>query len=203
MTKDDSISEVALYTAASGAVEVRVEGENVWLRQEQLAALFGRDRTVIGRHVRNVFGEGELAYEAVCANFAHTAADGELRPESNVQNLHIAGSDKANYGTRKTLNRLLATLRCRCRNRLRVLPRPTWLSLPPTPMGGICVHLCHLRMSFRDVHCSGVALSADLSADGADGADGRQSVCVSSGVRSPMKSIFNRAIHRTIYTPTL
>lgn len=70
------MSEIVIYTAGSGAVEVRVAGENVWLRQEQMAALFGRDRTVIGRHVRNVFAEGEL------------------ERESNVQNLHIAGSDK-------------------------------------------------------------------------------------------------------------
>lgn len=70
------MSEIAIYTAPSGAVEVRLEKDSVWLRQEQLAELFGRDRTVIGRHIRNVFAEGELP------------------EESNVQNLHIAGSDK-------------------------------------------------------------------------------------------------------------
>lgn len=48
----------------------------VWLRQEQMAELFGRQRIVIGRHIRNVF------------------ADGEPVRESNVQNLHIANSDK-------------------------------------------------------------------------------------------------------------
>lgn len=70
------MSDIAIYTAPSGAVEVRLEKDSVWLRQEQMAELFGRDRTVIGRHVRNVF------------------ADGELAAESNVQSLHIAGSDK-------------------------------------------------------------------------------------------------------------
>ena len=70
------MSDIAIYTAPSGAVEVRLGKDSVWLRQEQMAELFGRDRTVIGRHIRNVFGEGELS------------------EESNVQNLHIPGSDK-------------------------------------------------------------------------------------------------------------
>ncbi|MEG1833956.1 MAG: virulence protein RhuM/Fic/DOC family protein [Burkholderiaceae bacterium] len=71
------MSGIALYTASSGVVEVRVEGRDVWLRQEQIAALFGRDRTVIGRHIRNVFTDGELEAASVCANFAQTAADGK------------------------------------------------------------------------------------------------------------------------------
>jgi hypothetical protein len=68
-------SELLIYQAEGQPVEVRLAGESVWLRQEQLASLFGRDRTVIGRHLRNVFAEGELVQESVCANFAHTAAD--------------------------------------------------------------------------------------------------------------------------------
>jgi len=71
------MNELVIYQSEGGAVEVRLEGETVWLRQEQLAALFGRDRTVIGRHIRNVFAEGELESGSVCADFAHTAADGK------------------------------------------------------------------------------------------------------------------------------
>ncbi|MDN3517254.1 virulence protein RhuM/Fic/DOC family protein [Aquisalimonas lutea] len=70
------MTEVVIYESAAGSVEVRLEHETVWLRQEQLAELFGRDRTVIGRHIRNVFKEGELD-EA-----------------TNVQNMHIPSSDK-------------------------------------------------------------------------------------------------------------
>jgi len=54
------MSDVAIYESASGQIAVTVEHDSVWLRQEQLAELFGRDRTVIGRHIRNVFAEGEL-----------------------------------------------------------------------------------------------------------------------------------------------
>ncbi|WP_110946513.1 virulence protein RhuM/Fic/DOC family protein [Pseudomonas bohemica] len=69
--------EITIYQAENQPVEVRLQGETVWLRHEQMADLFGRDRTVIGRHIRNVFAEGELVREAVCAKFAHTAADGK------------------------------------------------------------------------------------------------------------------------------
>lgn len=70
--------EVLVYQAEDGSalVEVRLERDTVWLTQAQMAELFGRERSVITKHVRNVFREGELA------------------EESNVQNLHIAGSDK-------------------------------------------------------------------------------------------------------------
>ena len=49
------MSELIIYQADGGAIDVRLEGETVWLSQEQITTLFGRDRTVIGRHIRNVF----------------------------------------------------------------------------------------------------------------------------------------------------
>ena len=58
-------------------MDVRLEQDTVWLTQEQLSQLFGRERSVITKHVRNVFREGELDPVSVCANFAHTAADGK------------------------------------------------------------------------------------------------------------------------------
>lgn len=70
------MSEIAIFRGDQGEIAVTVEQDTVWLRQDQMAELFGRDRTVIGRHIRNVFSEGELPRE------------------SNVQNMHIAGSDK-------------------------------------------------------------------------------------------------------------
>jgi len=71
--------EVLVYEAPDGAarVDVRLERDTVWLRQDQMSQLFGRERSVITKHVRNVFREGELDVEAVCAKFAHTADDGK------------------------------------------------------------------------------------------------------------------------------
>lgn len=71
------MSDLAIYQTPAGSYEVRIAGESVWLNQEQIATLFGRDRTVIGRHIRNVFAEGELERASVCAKFAHTAEDGK------------------------------------------------------------------------------------------------------------------------------
>jgi len=70
------MSEISIYETTSGSIEVRLERDTVWLSQEQMGTLFGRERSVITKHVRNVFTEGEL------------------EEESNVQNMHIAGSDK-------------------------------------------------------------------------------------------------------------
>ena len=70
------MSELAIYQTVNGAYEVRVQGQSVWLNQEQIATLFGRERSVVTKHLRNVFSEGEL------------------EEKSNVQILHIAGSDK-------------------------------------------------------------------------------------------------------------
>ena len=48
-----------------------MENETVWLTQAQMAELFQKDRTVISRHIRNVFNEGELEEQSTCAKFAH------------------------------------------------------------------------------------------------------------------------------------
>ncbi|MHB9100639.1 MAG: virulence RhuM family protein [Sulfuricella sp.] len=76
---NDKKSEVIIYEIGEGlaGVDVRVEGETVWLTQEQMSLLFERERSVITKHLRNVFKEGELDESSVCANFAHTASDGK------------------------------------------------------------------------------------------------------------------------------
>ena len=51
-------------------LDVRLENETVWLTQDQMAQLFDRNRTVIGRHIRSIFSEGELNESLVCAKFA-------------------------------------------------------------------------------------------------------------------------------------
>lgn len=76
---DNTVAPIVIYQSADGSIatEVRLEGETVWLSQEQISQLFGRERSVITKHLRNVFAEGELDANAVCAKFAHTAADGK------------------------------------------------------------------------------------------------------------------------------
>ena len=71
-------SEIIIYQTEDGGtrIQTRLEGETVWLTQEQIAVLFQRDQSVISRHIKNVFDEGEL------------------EEESNMQKMHIANSDK-------------------------------------------------------------------------------------------------------------
>jgi hypothetical protein len=58
-------------------LDVRLRQDSVWLNLNQMVELFGRDKSVISRHLNNVFKEGELAREAVVAKNATTAADGK------------------------------------------------------------------------------------------------------------------------------
>ena len=71
--------EFLFYQSDDGCIrlQVRLEDESVWLTQAQLSELFQRERSVITKHIRNIFEEGELVERAVCANFARTAADGK------------------------------------------------------------------------------------------------------------------------------
>ena len=59
-------------------VETTFDGDTVWLSIDQMAELFQRERSVIGKHVRNIFKEGELEKESVWAKFAYTATDGKV-----------------------------------------------------------------------------------------------------------------------------
>jgi hypothetical protein len=72
-------AEFLLYQSEDGRtrVEVRFDGETAWLSLGQMAELFQRDKSVISRHIKNVFEEGELHRAAVVAESATTAADGK------------------------------------------------------------------------------------------------------------------------------
>ena len=72
-------SNIIMYTTEDCVtkIEVAFDHDTVWLSIDQMAELFQRDKSVIGKHVRNIFKEGELAKEAVWAKFAYTASDGK------------------------------------------------------------------------------------------------------------------------------
>ncbi len=77
--KENTFTEFLMYKNASEKVviEIFVQNETVWLSQQKIAALFAVDRSVITKHLKNIFQEGELIQDAVCAIFAHTAQDGK------------------------------------------------------------------------------------------------------------------------------
>ncbi|MDR0765527.1 MAG: hypothetical protein LBF09_01140 [Odoribacteraceae bacterium] len=72
--------EIIIYQTPNGDVQldVHLKEETVWLTQAQMSELFQRERTVIGKHIRNIFTEGELLEKEVCANFAHTTKHGAI-----------------------------------------------------------------------------------------------------------------------------
>ena len=70
--------EIILYQPDKEVkLEVRLENETVWLSIDEMSQLFGRDISVIGKHIRNIFKEGELVKDSVWAKFAYTASDGK------------------------------------------------------------------------------------------------------------------------------
>ena len=83
--------EIAVYEAGNGEtrLEVRLEQDTVWLDQEQLAQLFGRDKSVIGKHLRAVYREGELDREATAADFAQVRSEGARTITRQIERRHF------------------------------------------------------------------------------------------------------------------
>ncbi len=78
MKSNQHLEKFVVYASKNKniAFQVSISNDTVWLSQDQMTKLFGRDRSVITKHVNNLFNEKELM------------------PKSNVQNMHIANSDK-------------------------------------------------------------------------------------------------------------
>lgn len=75
----DKAGELLLYTTPGGEIKIEAyfQSETVWLSQKKMAGLFGVDRSVVGKHLKNIFESGELEEKSVCAKNAHTAEDGK------------------------------------------------------------------------------------------------------------------------------
>lgn len=74
-------------------VNVRIADDTIWLSQKALAELFGIDRTGIGRHLKNIFEEGELDETEVCAKFAHTTEHGAIEGKKQTRDLNYYNLD--------------------------------------------------------------------------------------------------------------
>ena len=88
-------NQIIIYQSDDGQmqIDVRMENETVWLSQQQMAELFQKDRTVIGRHIRNIFTEGELDEKVVCAKFAHTTQHGYIQDKSQIKEVVLYNLD--------------------------------------------------------------------------------------------------------------
>lgn len=70
-------NQITVYQIPDGKINIEVlyADENIWLPQKWIAELFNVDRTVVTKHLKNIFSENELQDDSVCANYAHTAED--------------------------------------------------------------------------------------------------------------------------------
>ena len=88
-------NSIVIYQTDDGQtqIDVRLDNETVWLSQAQMAELFMKDRTVIGRHINNIFKEGELERDVVCAKFAHTTRHGAIEDKNQLQKIVLYNLD--------------------------------------------------------------------------------------------------------------
>jgi hypothetical protein len=115
----EGFNEILLYTTPNGNVKVEIylQNETIWLTQQKIAELFGVDRTVVTKHLGNIFKSGELDEQVVCANFAHTTHHGAIEgktQETQVKYYNLDAIISVGYrvnSTQATLFRIWATER--------------------------------------------------------------------------------------------
>lgn len=94
MVKAEMTNEIIIYQPDNlTKVEVKIEDETVWLTQEQMASLFGRNRVAITQHIGNIFKEGELDKKVVCKDFLLTTQHGAIEGKTQTRKVKIYNLD--------------------------------------------------------------------------------------------------------------
>lgn len=95
MAEENLEKRIEIYKGLEGEVvfDVDTKGETIWATQAQIAQLFGVDRTVVGRHMRNIFNSGELDEKVVCAKNAQTSRHGAMGGKTQVHEVKIYNLD--------------------------------------------------------------------------------------------------------------
>lgn len=86
-------NEIIIFDNQEVKLEVNMKDETVWLSLEQMSKLFDRDRTVITRHINNIFKNHELSKDEVCAKFAHTTEHGAIKGKTQTRELDFYNLD--------------------------------------------------------------------------------------------------------------
>src|SRR3989338_1399438 len=81
-------SEILIYQTPNNQIEVRLENETIWLDSHRVGSIFGVDRSVIVKHIRNIYDSDELGESSTCAKITQLAADGKMR-QMNIYNLDV------------------------------------------------------------------------------------------------------------------
>ena len=95
MTEGSTEKRIEIYKGLEGEVvfDVDAENETIWATQAEISKLFGVDRTVVGRHIRNIFNSGELDEGKVCAKNAHTTQHGAMTDKTQVHEVKVYNLD--------------------------------------------------------------------------------------------------------------
>ena len=118
MSDEAPKSEIILYRTADGEtrVDVRMQNETAWLSLNQMAALFQRDKSVISKHIRNIFEEEELSAGATVAKFATAQQEGGRQVSRDIEYYNLDVIISVGYrvkSLRGTQFRIWATQRLR------------------------------------------------------------------------------------------
>ena len=83
-------NEIVIYQPKeiSTRIDVRIEDETVWLNKEQMSLLFGRDKSVISRHISNIFKEGELEKESTIKDYLTVRTEGNRKIKKGLERLN-------------------------------------------------------------------------------------------------------------------
>ncbi len=101
--------QIVIYQDEDRRIEVSLKEETIWLDAHKMAELFGVDRSVIVKHIRNIYKSGELIEDSTCAKIAQVAADGKVR-KMNIYNLDVIISVGYRVNSKKaTMFRIWAT----------------------------------------------------------------------------------------------
>ncbi len=113
---NNSFTEFLLYTTPNGKVRVEIflRDENIWLTQAKIAKLFGVERSVVTKHLQNIFLEGELDKDSTCAKIAQVQKEGARQVARNVEFYNLDAILSVGYrvnSKQATLFRIWATAR--------------------------------------------------------------------------------------------
>jgi hypothetical protein len=88
-------SKVEIFRSKDNSIELRVafDTDTVWLSQEQMSELFGRNRVAITQHIGNIFREGELDQKVVCKDFLHTTQHGAIKGKRQTKSIKLYDLD--------------------------------------------------------------------------------------------------------------
>jgi len=87
------MENIVVYNSGELELKVSVENETVWATIKEIALIFDIDRSVVSRHIKNIFKDGELDEKVVCANFAHTTQHGALSNKTQTRELKYYNLD--------------------------------------------------------------------------------------------------------------